>query len=150
MRPRMSDKDLAKAEPVLMIVAGGRDFDDWGIMNEALYRFPDILITEFVIGMCKTGADAMAVEYARKRGRKVHPFPCTQADWLEHGKKAGPMRNETMAAFVAEKGNKYGLKGVLIAFWDGKSTGTRSMINLALKHGLEVHVYKYPRKDRSK
>ena len=140
MRPRMSDKDLAKAEPVLMIVAGGRDFDDWDMMNEALYRFPDILITEFVNGLCETGADEMAREYARKRGRKVHGFA---ADWDEWGKKAGPMRNEAMAAFVAEKGKKYGLGGVLIAFWDGKSPGTRSMINLALKYGLEVHVYRY-------
>jgi len=134
----------------LLIVAGGRDFDDVGMLNEALYRFPSILTTEFVNGMCKTGADKLAYEYARKRGRKVIPFPCTQADWTEHGKKAGPMRNETMAAFVAEKVAKYGLLGVLIAFWDGKSNGTRSMINLALKYGLEVHVYKYDRKDRSK
>ncbi len=126
----MSDKDLAKAEPVLMIVAGGRDFDDWDMMNEALYRFPDILRTEFVNGMCETGADEMAREYARKRGRKVHKFP---ADWDELGKAAGPIRNGAMAVFAH----------VLIAFWDGKSPGTRSMINMALKHGLEVHVYRY-------
>lgn len=135
----------------LLIVAGGRDFDDVGMLNEAMYRFPTILTTEFVNGMCKTGADKLAYEYARKRGRKVIPFPCTQEDWTKHGKAAGPMRNETMAAFVAEKCAKYPpLKGALIAFWDGRSPGTRSMINLALKYGLEVHVYRYPRKDRSK
>lgn len=144
MRPRMSDKDLAKAEPVLMIVAGGRDFDDSEMMCDALARFPDILISEFVNGMAD-GADQMAREHARRRGRKVHPFPCTQADWTKHGKAAGPMRNEKMAIFANEKG-----RGVLMAFWDGKSPGTKSMIHLALKHGLEVHVYKYPRKDRSK
>jgi len=126
----------------LLIVAGGRDFEDVGMLNEAMYRFPNILTTEFVIGMCKTGADALAVEYARRRGRKVHGFPCTQADWTEHGKKAGPMRNETMAKFVAFEVQK-GARGALIAFWDGRSTGTRSMINLALKWGLEVHVYRY-------
>ena len=126
----MSDAQLAKAEPVLLIVAGGRDFDDWDMMNEALYRFPMILVTEFVNGMCETGADEMAREYARKRGRKVHKFP---ADWDELGKKAGPIRNGVMAAFAH----------VLIAFWDGKSPGTRDMINKALKAGLEVHVYRY-------
>ncbi len=128
----------------LLIVAGGRDFDDVGMLNEALYRFPTILTTEFVNGMCETGADLLAREYARKRGRKVIPFPVTTEDWDTLGKKAGPMRNEAMAAFVAEKCKKYPpLKGVLIAFWDGRSTGTRSMINLALKYGLEVHVYRY-------
>ena len=33
--------------------------------------------------------------------------------------------------------------GVLIAFWDGESKGTKHMINLAEKYGLEVHVIKY-------
>ncbi len=137
----------------LLIVAGGRDFDDVEMMNEVLYRFPTILTSEFVNGMCKTGADLLAREYARKRGRKVHEFPCTQADWTEHGKKAGPMRNGKMAQFVVD--NTMGedmsqVCGVLIAFWDGRSTGTRDMINKALHKGLEVHVYRYPRKDRSK
>jgi len=31
----------------------------------------------------------------------------------------------------------------LIAFWDGKSRGTKSMINLAKKHGCEVIVLDY-------
>ena len=131
----------------LLIVAGGRDFDDVGMLNEALYRFPAILTSEFVNGMCKTGADLLAREYARKRGRKVHEFP---ADWDKYGKKAGPLRNGKMAQFVASgmrEGNgvlrESAIHGVLIAFWDGRSPGTRSMINEALKKGLEVHVYRY-------
>jgi len=127
----------------LLIVAGGRDFDDVEMMNEAMYRFPDILTAEFVNGMCETGADLLAREYARKRGRKVHEFP---ADWDKHKKAAGPIRNEEMAKFVAtqvERITPAQVRGVLIAFWDGRSAGTRSMINLALKYGLEVHVYRY-------
>jgi len=112
-----------------IIVAGGRDFDDAEMMDEALHRFHGILFAEFVNGMCPTGADKLALEYARSRGRKVHEFP---ADW-SLGKKAGPIRNAAMAKF----------SDVLIAFWDGKSPGTRSMIYLALKHGLEVHVHRY-------
>ena len=138
---RYSDNDIKELRPSLgvrVIVAGGRDFDDSAKMCGVLARFPDILISEFVIGMCKTGADQMGVEHARRRGRKVHEFPCTQADWTKHGKAAGPMRNEKMAIFANEKG-----RGVLFAFWDGKSPGTKSMIHLALKHGLEVHVYRY-------
>jgi hypothetical protein len=33
--------------------------------------------------------------------------------------------------------------GVLIAFWDGKSRGTKHMIDLARKHGLVVYVENY-------
>ena len=34
-------------------------------------------------------------------------------------------------------------KGVLFAFWDGKSRGTKHMITVAKKRGLEVHVVEY-------
>jgi len=30
---------------------------------------------------------------------------------------------------------------MLIAFWDGKSSGTKHMINLAEKKGMEVNVF---------
>lgn len=32
---------------------------------------------------------------------------------------------------------------MLIAFWDGVSRGTKHMIDLANKYGLEVHVMNY-------
>lgn len=32
---------------------------------------------------------------------------------------------------------------MLIAFWDGVSRGTKHMIDLANKYGLEVHVVNY-------
>jgi len=124
---------------VLMIIAGGRDFDDDEMMREALYRFPDILTSEIVNGMCPTGADKLAREYARQRGRKVHEFP---ADWDKFRKSAGPLRNGKMAQFVCDRMNDR-VRGVLIAFWDGTSPGTKDMINQALHKGLEVHVYRY-------
>ena len=124
----------------LLIVAGGRDFDDVEMMNEALYRFPEALTSEFVNGMCETGADLLARKYAKRRGRKVHEFP---ADWDKYGKSAGPLRNGQMAEFVATEAREGEVRGALIAFWDGTSQGTRSVINQALKFGLEVHVYRY-------
>ena len=33
--------------------------------------------------------------------------------------------------------------GVLFAFWDGKSRGTKNMNNMANRYGLEVHVVNY-------
>jgi len=115
---------------VKLIVFGGRDFNDVEMLRQAMYRFPDILTSEFVNGMCPTGADLLAREYARSRGRKVHEFP---ADWDKYGKAAGPRRNAEMA--------KFGSVG--IGFWDGKSAGTKNMIMHALQNGCELHVYRY-------
>lgn len=54
----------------------------------------------------------------------------------KYGKKynalAGHWRNEKMA----KDGD------ALLAYWDGKSTGTRDMIDRALDHGLDVFVFK--------
>ena len=58
----------------------------------------------------------------------IHP-----ADWDKHGKAAGPIRNAEMAE-VAD---------ALIAFWDGQSRETKSMIDLARKKGLQVAIVRY-------
>lgn len=35
-----------------------------------------------------------------------------------------------------------GYMGVLLAFWDGQSRGTKHMIDLAKKHNVKVYVIK--------
>ena len=112
-----------------IIVAGGRDFNDKFLMALALER-RIASGDEIVNGMCKTGADNLARQYAIHYNHPVKEFP---PDWDRFKTAAGPMRNRQMA----EYGN------VLIAFWDGKSRGTKGMIDLALKNGCEVHVYRY-------
>jgi hypothetical protein len=76
------------------------------------------------------GADALGEQWAIANWCPIKEFP---ADWDAHGKAAGYIRNEAMAK-VAD---------VLVAFWDGKSRGTTSMIKLALEYKLEMHIYKY-------
>jgi hypothetical protein len=43
---------------------------------------------------------------------------------------AGPIRNGEMAKYA----------DALIVFWDGKSRGTKNMIDLAERYGLKVRV----------
>ena len=112
-----------------VIVAGGRDFTDVFLMALALERIIGVG-DEIVNGMCKTGADLLARIYANKNQHPLIPFP---ADWNQYGHAAGPRRNYEMS--------RYG--DTLVAFWDGESNGTRSMINFALKNCEEVHVYRY-------
>lgn len=128
---------------IRLIVAGGRDFSDRNLLEQKLTSIAVSCATEYnntdevviVSGHCR-GADVMAEQFGEECGIRVITFP---ADWDKHGKSAGPIRNRTMAEYASEGDNI----GVLIAFWDGKSKGTKSMIDLGLKHLHEVHVIKY-------
>lgn len=115
-----------------IIVAGGRYFDDYfrlkSFLETTCIAVGDIILS----GCCPTGADALGERYANEEGHEIEYFP---ADWKMYPKAAGPMRNRQMA--------KAG--DVLVAFWDGSSRGTRSMINEALTHRLQIHVDMYGR-----
>lgn len=126
-----------------VVIAGSREFDDFPML---MGKCTDILSgiantnnnidkVRIVSGTAR-GADQLGEQYAKLAGYEVSRFP---ADWNGLGKRAGYVRNAEMAKFAVEDGNY----GVLIAFWDGKSKGTKHMIDLANKHGLEVHVVKY-------
>ena len=82
------------------------------------------------------GADKLGEQYAKIAHYELSKFP---ADWDKLGKRAGYVRNAEMAKFAVED-DSY---GVLIAFWDGQSRGTKHMIDLAKRYGLEVHVVNY-------
>lgn len=113
-----------------VIIAGSRDFNDY----RALCRVCDGVLknqksVQIVSGMAR-GADRLGEEYANDRNYKVY---CMPADWENEGKRAGYIRNKKMAEF----------SDALIAFWDGKSRGTKMMIDLAEANGLQIKVYNY-------
>ena len=108
-----------------VIIAGGRNVTDYEVLlNAVLHAGFDI--TAVISGGAK-GADALGEQFAEDTGLPVYKFP---AHWEKYGKAAGPIRNELMAEFG----------DALIALWDGKSRGTKHMIEQANKHGLRVHV----------
>ena len=112
-----------------VIIAGGRDFDNYELLKE----FCDNIIKdddyEIVSGNAK-GADKLGENYSKERNLKLTLFP---ADWNKYNKAAGMIRNIEMA--------EYG--DMLIAFWDQKSRGTKNMIDTAKKLGLVVTVCNY-------
>lgn len=115
-----------------IIIAGGRDFNDYDRLKKAC----DFAISklnksdiEIVSGGAK-GADYLGEQYANETNLKLKQFP---ADWNKYGKGAGFKRNTEMANYA----------DVLIAFWDGKSKGTQHMINLAKKKELQVKIVNY-------
>ena len=88
-----------------------------------------------ISGHCR-GADMLGEQLANKYSIPIKIFP---ADWDKHGKAAGHIRNRQMAEYASDGDNI----GILVAFWDGKSRGTKSMIDLGLQYLKEVHVIKY-------
>ena len=108
------------------IVAGGREFNDYEYLNRVLQAHD---ITMIVSGTAR-GADRLGEMWADNNNVPVKKHP---ADWNKHGKSAGYIRNSEMAK----------CSEALVAFWDGKSRGTKHMIDLATKEGLVVTVYDY-------
>lgn len=76
-----------------------------------------------------TGIDTAASLLAMQSGSAVKPFP---ADWKQHGKAAGPLRNEQMAKYL----EPHKIGSVVVAFDGG--TGTENMVKVAVAHGLKV------------
>lgn len=108
------------------IIAGMRDFHDYNSLLIAVARSGRV-ITEVVSG-CAKGVDALGEKWGHDHCVPVKKFP---ADWDKHGKAAGPIRNRQMAEYA----------DALIAIWDGKSRGTKNMIETATKLRLAVYVH---------
>jgi hypothetical protein len=87
--------------------------------------FPNKL-TQVVSGKAR-GWDTVGEVWARQAGIQVKPFP---AYWEQYGRRAGFMRNAEMAAQA----------DALLAIWDGRSKGTRNMIEEASLQGLDIEI----------
>lgn len=115
-----------------LIVAGGRDFNLYKVLSDNLDR---LLVNkregliEIVCGGAK-GADSLGEKYAQDNGLYIRYF---RAEWDEYGKRSGILRNIEMGDYA----------DALVAFWDGKSKGTKHMIDYAKSKGLAVRVIYY-------
>ena len=124
----MEDRPIYK-----IIIAGGRDFMDYNLLKEKVNKIlQEKRVTHkiFIISGCARGADTLGVRYASENAFDVDKYP---ADWDKYGKKAGYMRNVEMAENA----------DALIAFWDGKSKGTKHMIDIATERNLPIRVIRY-------
>jgi hypothetical protein len=113
-----------------VIIAGSRGFNNYPFLHRKCSHLIGEHTDITIVSGTARGADQMGERFAKLRGYAVEQFP---AYWDIHGKRAGYIRNEAMAKNA----------DCLIAFWDGKSRGTKHMITLAKKHGLKVRVVKF-------
>lgn len=123
-----------------IIIAGTRTFSNYTIIAKEtdkliadIYKNHAIIFNseiEIISGHAR-GVDMTGESYARNNNYKLSTFP---ADWDMYGKSAGYRRNEQMACYAYQdpSGN------ALLAFWDGKSVGTKHMIDLAKRYNLNT------------
>lgn len=109
------------------IIAGSRTCRNEAHLQDALAHAGWMPIT--VISGGAFGADQLGEFWARRKGIPIEVY---KPDWNGLGKSAGYIRNREMA----DKAE------ALIALWDGKSKGTKHMIDIALEKGLVVLVWR--------
>jgi hypothetical protein len=112
----------------ILILAGSRDISNVALIEHEADRYTNQHggFEALVSGMAR-GPDRIGAKWAEKRG--IHVIRMTPL-WDPLNKRAGWVRN----VYMAQVGSH------LLAFWDGESRGTRSMIDLAEDYDLETRV----------
>ena len=98
-----------------------------GLSVSDLGRYLPENTTEIVSGGAR-GVDTSAREYALSHGIKLTEF---LPEYTRFGRSAPLKRNITIIEY----------SDIVIAFWDGKSRGTKFVIDNCRKLGVEVRVY---------
>lgn len=115
---------------VRIIIAGGRDFNDYDFLKKEASIFISEIDNgdhiEIVSGGAK-GVDLLGEKFAEEKNLELIVFA---ADWKKFGRAAGPKRNAQMAKYATH----------LLSFWNGESKGTKSMLTLAKKENLKVKI----------
>ena len=73
------------------------------------------------------GADKLGERYALEKGFVIERYP---AEWEKYGKAVDPLRNKKMAE----------ISDCVICFWDGKSKGTKIMIDYARQFNKPLKI----------
>ena len=115
-----------------VVIAGCRGYSNYAEAKEYIDYYLSNIRKEndiVILSGCASGADAIGERYAKENGLKVEKHP---ANWGKYGKSAGPRRNKEMAENC----------DYVICFWDGKSKGTKSMINFAKQYKRPIKIIK--------
>ncbi len=115
---------------IKVVIAGCRDYNNYDEATGYIDYCLSHIMSEndiIIVSGCASGADALGERYALENGFEIERFP---AEWGKYGRSAGPIRNRKMAEAA----------DIVICFWDGKSIGTRSMIESAKKYGKDTRI----------
>jgi len=111
-----------------VLFTGDRNWINWRSIEKRMSILPSD--TEIIVG-CARGVDRQVAALAEQMGYKYEVF---FADWEQHGKAAGPIRNNVM---LDQKPD------LVIAFHPNleESKGTKHCVTEAKKRGIPVEVH---------
>lgn len=141
-------------EKIRCIIAGSRGFEDYGMLESSVIRIFNACKYDWrkimIVSGAANGADKLGEQFAKKYSLPTRVSP---AKWRRYGKLAGHIRNCEMAFYASMDD----FKGVLVAFWDNNSPGTKHMIGAAILQNIDTYVvnantgtvrkYNYDKKD---
>ena len=110
---------------MIIAVIGSRDFNNYDLLKTVLSEFS---IDSIVSGGAK-GADTLAEQYAEEFNIDTHII---KPNW-KLGRGAGIIRNKEIITAC----------DYCIAFWDGKSKGTKSSIDFAKKTNKGLKIVRF-------
>lgn len=110
---------------MIVVVAGSRKYRKLTAVTALVESFP---LDYRVLTGGAQGVDERAYSIAKRRGIAL---PRMNADWDTDGLAAGAIRNRKMLDAA----------DCVYAFWDGKSSGTEDMINIARQAGKLKAIY---------
>ena len=118
---------MYKRTELVCIIAGGRDFNNYSLLEDYCYKILTPYIEKGVRIIIRSGhakgADILEEKFAKENNFDLEIY---EADWFLYGKQAGFIRNAQMAH--GKDGDK--AADILIAFWDNESKGTNHMIKI--------------------
>lgn len=118
-----------------VIICGSREFNNYELLKKKcnIYLSNKIKLGKkiIIVSGCSRGADRLGERYAKEYGLEVMKFP---ANWDKYGKKAGYIRNQSMAE----------ISNACIAFLksDAENIGTKMMVRIAREQKLLVREVK--------
>ncbi len=99
-------------------VGGSRSIESYELICSVLDNL--ILPGDIILSGNAPGADRLGERYAQEHGLQFKIIP---SEWEKHGLKATMMRNEVLLKAA----------DCIIIFWDGKSEGSKHMIEIAVR-----------------
>lgn len=116
------------ASNMRLAVVGSRTFSDTKLAHKILDEYKS-LISQIVSGGA-AGADTIGEKWAKSNNISTNII---YPEWDKYGKRAGYIRNMLIVD----------ASDAILAFWDGKSKGTKHTIDYAMKLGKAVRIIEY-------
>ncbi len=106
-------------------IVGSRGFDDYELLKKSVLEAIKPELINMIISGGAVGADTLAEEFAREFSIPVKVF---KPNRKKYGYEASHMRNTE----IVENST------LILAFWDGHSTGTKDSLVKAERMGIPV------------